>query len=114
MIPPARPVAIGLRLYRALANAFPYEFQNAYGDELMQMTEEAIKPVWRRRGILGLLRLLLAASLSTIARSSRSGMSDPLLLVGAPLLLAALALMACYLPARKSLRIDPAVSLREE
>jgi putative ABC transport system permease protein len=41
-------------------------------------------------------------------------MSDPLLLVGAPLLLAAIALVACYLPARKSLRIDPAVSLREE
>ncbi len=40
--------------------------------------------------------------------------SDPLLLVGAPLLLAVLALLACYLPARKSMRIDPAVALRQE
>jgi predicted permease len=40
--------------------------------------------------------------------------SDPLLLVGAPLLLAVLALVACYLPARKSMRIDPAVALRQE
>ncbi|HEV8037425.1 MAG TPA: ABC transporter permease [Bryobacteraceae bacterium] len=40
--------------------------------------------------------------------------SDPLLLVGAPLLLASLALLACYLPARKSLEIDPAVALRQE
>jgi predicted permease len=40
--------------------------------------------------------------------------SDPLLLVGAPLLLAFLALLACYLPARRSLRIDPAVALRQE
>lgn len=40
--------------------------------------------------------------------------SDPLLLVGAPLLLATLALLACYLPARKSMRIDPAVALRQE
>ena len=40
--------------------------------------------------------------------------SDPLLLVGAPLLLAVLALVACYLPARKSVRIDPAVALRQE
>jgi putative ABC transport system permease protein len=39
---------------------------------------------------------------------------DPALLVGAPLLLASLALLACYLPARRSLRIDPAVALREE
>jgi putative ABC transport system permease protein len=40
--------------------------------------------------------------------------SDPLLLAGAPLLLAVLALVACYLPARKSMRIDPAVALRQE
>jgi predicted permease len=40
--------------------------------------------------------------------------SDPLLLVGAPLLLAFLALLACYLPARRSMRIDPAVALRQE
>jgi predicted permease len=55
----SRPVAISLRLYRALARAFPYEFQNAYGDELLQVTEDAIEPIWRRHGVLGLLRLLL-------------------------------------------------------
>jgi len=63
MIPSARPVAIGLRLYRALASAFPYEFQNAYGDELMQVTEDTIEPVWRRHGNLGLVRLLLDIAL---------------------------------------------------
>jgi ABC-type antimicrobial peptide transport system permease subunit len=39
---------------------------------------------------------------------------DPVLLVGAPLLLAGLALMACYVPAHKSMRVDPAVALRQE
>jgi putative ABC transport system permease protein len=39
---------------------------------------------------------------------------DPALLVGAPLLLASLALLACYVPARKSMRIDPAIALRQE
>ena len=40
--------------------------------------------------------------------------SDPVLLAGAPLLLAGLALLACYLPARRSMRIDPVVTLRQE
>ena len=39
---------------------------------------------------------------------------DPILLVGAPLLLAGLAMLACYAPARRSTRIDPVVALRQE
>jgi predicted permease len=39
---------------------------------------------------------------------------DPALLVGGPLLLACLALAACYVPARKSMRVDPAMALRQE
>lgn len=58
-----RPVAIGLRMYRALAGAFPYEFKNAYGDELLQVTEDAIDEIWRRHGVFGLLRLLLDIAL---------------------------------------------------
>jgi ABC-type lipoprotein release transport system permease subunit len=36
------------------------------------------------------------------------------LIVGAPLLLAILTMLACYVPARKSTRVDPLVALREE
>lgn len=57
---------------------------------------------------------LLSAAMSSIARASGTSASDPLLLVGAPALLAALAMAACYLPARKSMRIDPAITLRQE
>lgn len=56
--PQNRPVAISLRLYRALARAFPYEFKNAYGDELVQVAEDTIEPIWQRHGVLGLVRLL--------------------------------------------------------
>jgi predicted permease len=52
------PAAFGLRLYRALARAFPHEFQNVYGEDLLQMGEDAIEPIWRREGFLGLARLL--------------------------------------------------------
>ena len=57
---------------------------------------------------------VLSTFMSTVARTAGTSASDPMLLVGAPLLLAALALGACYVPARKSLRIDPAAALRPE
>ncbi len=60
------PVAMGLRAYRTLAGAFPHEFQNVYGDELLQVTEAAIEPIWRRHGALGLARLLLDVAIRVL------------------------------------------------
>jgi ABC-type antimicrobial peptide transport system permease subunit len=57
---------------------------------------------------------MLASVMSMYARVSGTSTTEPVLLAGAPLLLAALALAACYVPARKSMRIDPAVALRQE
>jgi putative ABC transport system permease protein len=39
---------------------------------------------------------------------------DPLYYLGAPILLGLIALLACYLPARRAARVEPAVTLRAE
>jgi ABC-type antimicrobial peptide transport system permease subunit len=57
---------------------------------------------------------LMSALLAPIARAASTSTADPWLLVGAPALLAALAMAACYVPARKSMDVDPAVALRQE
>ncbi len=61
-------------------------------------------------GLLGafLLSRLLSSLLFGIAPS------DPGTYVGVTILLAAAALLSCYLPARRALRIDPVTALREE
>jgi Beta-propeller repeat len=43
-----------------------------------------------------------------------AGLEDPILLIGAPMLLASLAMLACYVPASRSTKIDPLQALREE
>ncbi len=47
-----------VRLYRALARAFPHEFQMLYGEDLERLSEDAAPEIWRRHGAWGLLRLL--------------------------------------------------------
>ena len=56
----------------------------------------------------------LAAMTTAVGQVASTSPSNPIVLYGAPLLLASVALLACYVPARKSLRVDLAVTLRQE
>jgi ABC-type antimicrobial peptide transport system permease subunit len=58
------------------------------------------------------LSLVVGKMLSTLLY--RVDSFDPLVLSAAPLLLAAVSLIACYIPARRAAHLDPMVALRDE
>jgi ABC-type antimicrobial peptide transport system permease subunit len=69
--------------------------------------------------ILGFLgALILAKALSAMTNifvdALNVGTNDARLRLGAPLLLAGLAMFACYIPARRAMKIDPLNALRRE
>ena len=64
-------------------------------------------------GAFALWRLLTAYS-DMLARTFDRPVSGPLLMIAAPLVLAGLAMLACYLPARRATRIEPVTALRQQ
>jgi putative ABC transport system permease protein len=71
----------------------------------MRMASIGIALGWA--GALALTRLLASLLLGV-------GTTDALTFVGVPVLLVAVALVACYIPARRATRVDPLVALRHD
>jgi len=82
------------------------------GDVVRAVVGQGLKPmVW---GLA--IGLLAAVGLTRLMSSLLFGVTatDPLTFGGVVLLLAAVALVACYIPARRAMRVDPVVALRHE
>jgi predicted permease len=90
-------------------------------DVLRVIILQGLKPVF----IGGLIGLILCLGLSFVLRAMLNfpgspdllfgvGAFDPLTFIGFSFLLACVALVACYVPARRALRVDPMVALRYE
>ena len=82
------------------------------GDVMKMITKQGM-----RLAVVGVvIGLLLALALAQVLSSLLIGVSgyDVMTFVLVPLLLAAVALLACYLPARRATKVDPLVALRYE
>ena len=84
----------------------------AHEDVLRLMVRQGMRPV-----VIGMaIGLPGAAALSTVLAKMLFGLSphDPLSFVLVPAVLFAIALLACYVPARRALRVEPTTALRTE
>jgi putative ABC transport system permease protein len=64
----------------------------------------------------GAAGVALALALTRLAKSLLFGVNaaDPITYIGVIILLSTVALIACYIPARRATKIDPVVALRNE
>ena len=84
----------------------------AAGDIARMIVREGMRPV-----AIGLVvGLLAAAGANRLLESQLVGVTpyDPLTMAAGPLILIAVALVGCRIPARRAMRVDPVVALRHE
>ncbi len=81
---------------------------------------DALRLVLREGVVLTATGAAAGLALSLLVGKALAGMlyqvsaADPAVMLGAPVILGAVSLLACYVPARRAARVDPMVALRDE
>jgi putative ABC transport system permease protein len=88
----------------------------ALGAGRRQVLGMVLREGMRTIAVALLIGLLVAVAASRLLSSQLFGVSatDPVTFATVPLVLAVVAFVACYLPARRASRVDPIVALRAE
>ena len=88
----------------------------ALGAQRRQILGNVLGQALRLTLLGALFGLMGAAALTRLITSSLHGVSplDPVTFVSVVLLLVSISLAACYLPARRAMRVDPMEALRTE
>jgi predicted permease len=106
----------GVRAYTVAMRTREIGIRMALGarasDALRMMLREGMILMGIGAGVGLVLSVAAGKLLSTMLY--RVGSFDPVVLFSAPALLAGVALVACYIPARRAARLDPMVALRDE
>ena len=126
-----RLVNVSERWFRLLQRLYPPDFRDDMGDAVVETYRDRARDALRRGGILRLAMLWVRALLVGmgvligvpgiyVAGGLIRGVlvanspSDPLTLAAVATGLGLVTMVACYVPARRVLGIDPAQSLRQE
>ena len=106
----------GVRAYTVAMRTREIGIRMALGarasDALRMMLREGMILMGIGAAVGLVLSIAVGKILSTLLY--RVGSFDPVVLCAAPALLAAVALVACYIPARRAARLDPMAALRDE
>jgi predicted permease len=106
----------GVRAYTVAMRTREIGIRMALGarasDTLRMMLGEGMTLFGIGAGVGLVLSLVIGKLLSSLLYSV--GSFDPVVLLAAPGLLAAVSFVACYIPARRAARLDPMVALRDE